>query len=213
MAGHWIPIHMRQIYQGFLRGPKELNNKRLAELVMDGQAQVIDKNVNATGIEDSKIPDDPEVDRLKSYINDEIWNMIDPRMHTREVWGHIMRGPYDHTAIHSHYNKKDYARICLSWAYYPQLPKAKGGRYVIHFQSHSESVNFQVQPEVGMFMIFPSWMPHYTTRHSSDEVRITIAANCRPEGWPGNEKDYQAILDDEHSGIKEFNPPLRHLQP
>jgi len=204
MVGHWIPIHTRQIYQGFFRGPKELDNKKLSDLCMQGADKIIDKNINATGIEDSKIPDDPEVDRLKSYLHDEMWNMIDPRLKTGEVWGHILQ-PGDHTQIHSHYNKKDWARIYTSWVYYPQIPtKGRGGRIVFQFQSHADGINYQIQPEVGMYIMFPSWLSHYTTRHSGDEIRISISGNMRAD----SEEQYQMIIDDKHSGVHEFMPRL-----
>jgi len=36
---------------------------------------------------------------------------------------------------------------------------------------------FSVEPEDGMLVIFPSWLPHFTERNLSKQVRICISAN------------------------------------
>ena len=55
-----------------------------------------------------------------------------------------------------------------------------------------------------MYLMFPSWLSHYTTRHSSDEIRISISGNMRAD----SEEQYQMIIDDKHSGVHEFMPRL-----
>ena len=50
-----------------------------------------------------------------------------------------------------------------------------------------------------MFIIFPSWLPHFTTRCSSEELRISISGNYRV-----SEKKYDEVARDSRSGIKKL---------
>ena len=35
-------------------------------------------------------------------------------------------------------------------------------------------------PKEGTLIVFPSWMPHFTKKNESGEVRISISGNARP---------------------------------
>ena len=38
-------------------------------------------------------------------------------------------------------------------------------------------------------IIFPNWMPHFTKKNISDDIRISISGNAK-----ANEKDYENIM-------------------
>jgi ectoine hydroxylase-related dioxygenase (phytanoyl-CoA dioxygenase family) len=46
--------------------------------------------------------------------------------------------------------------------------------------------NFQIKPEPGMLVIFPSGLPHSTLINSSSEDRYSIAFNLMPKGHVGH---------------------------
>ena len=44
-------------------------------------------------------------------------------------------------------------------------------------------------PKVGELIIFPNWMPHFTKKNNSNNIRISISGNARPVkdvNEPGN---------------------------
>ena len=44
-------------------------------------------------------------------------------------------------------------------------------------------------PEVGKLIVFPNWMPHFTKKNISDDIRISISGNAKAE-----QKDYENIM-------------------
>ena len=57
-----------------------------------------------------------------------------------------------------------------------------GGRIVFQTQLGGLfTINKDFNPKAGEFIIFPSWLPHFTTRNSSPEIRISISSNYRFE--------------------------------
>ena len=51
-----------------------------------------------------------------------------------------------------------------------------------------------------MFIIFPSWLSHFTTRCTSEELRISISGNYRFN----DERLYDEVGHDPKSGIKKL---------
>ena len=182
-----------------------LNNKRLAELALE-EAENLEKrkseDPSATGYEDS--PLDPaalEVKQLRHTIKKIMSEHIDPRLNEGEIWAHVLKRG-ETTQIHSHRNKKDWDLLNVSWVYYPRIPEGEniGGKIV--FQTHIGSIkniNKDFTPKTGMFIIFPSWLSHFTTRCSSEEIRISISGNYRV-----SEKNYDEVARDSKSGIKKL---------
>jgi len=52
------------------------------------------------------------------------------------------------------------------------------------------------QPEVGTLIIFPDFVPHFTKKNVSGDVRISISGNARPpeSDWPAAAKDPQNVF-------------------
>ena len=85
---------------------KSINNGKLVDLCLDWRDKKIDESPNATGYEDSKIPDDPEVDNLKNRVMHVVNATIDDRYYLNEIWAHILQ-PMQSTMIHSHRSPYD----------------------------------------------------------------------------------------------------------
>lgn len=183
-----------------------LDNKRLAELALE-EAENLEKrkseNPSATGFEDSPLDSNaPAVKQLRATIKRTIHQRIESRAQEGEIWAHVLRRG-ETTQIHSHRNKKDWDFLGLSWVYYPQMPEGEniGGKIVFQTQiGGTKTINKDFTPKTGMFIIFPSWLSHFTTRCTSDELRISISGNYRFN----DEKLYDEVGRDPKSGIKKL---------
>jgi len=77
----------------------------------------------------------------------------------------------------------------------------QGGKIV--FQTHISSIKTiskDFTPNVGDFIIFPSWLSHFTTRHVGDTVRISISGNYNYR----DEKLYDKVAHSRNTGIKKL---------
>lgn len=183
-----------------------LDNEKLAELAITNAEDLskrIDQNPNATGIEDSPLEaGHPVVKQLRQTIKRTIHEHIDSRANEGEIWGHVLK-QNESTQIHSHRNKKDWDFLGLSWVYYPLMPEGKniGGNIVFQTQvGGTKTVNRDFTPKTGDFIIFPSWLPHFTTRCTAPGYRVSISGNYRFN----NEKLYDNVAHDSKSGIKKL---------
>ena len=177
----------------------DLDNHKISSLCMEWQDKKITVDPNATGYEDSRIPDDPEIDKLRNKVMAVVQSNIDDRYYLAEIWAHILIQNQS-TMIHSHRNHKDHANLFLSWVYYPLLPsKEFGGKLRFQMVSHMKMDNHEVVPEVGHLVIFPAWLNHYTTPNTSEDVRISISGNLKIK-----EDDYEKVVRDKTSGIHDF---------
>lgn len=178
---------------------KGLYNQEIADLCLSWRDKKISNDPNATGNEDSRIPDHQYIDQLKDKVTTIFHADIDDRYFLSEIWAHVLEDG-ETTMIHSHRNPKDYEQLYLSWVYYPLLPNnMKGGKLVFQMQEHARTRNFQVTPKTGLFVIFPSWLPHYTTRNETGGMRLSISGNCKIR-----EEDYVHVHRDRSSGIHKF---------
>ena len=129
----YVGIGMAQI--------KGLENDTLTDLCLEWRHKKISDDPNATGNEDSRIPDHKAVDQLKDKITNVFHSTIDDRYYLAEIWAHILEDN-ETTMIHSHRNPKDYEHLNLSWVYYPRLPNnMKGGNIIFQMQQHNQTLN------------------------------------------------------------------------
>ena len=167
-----------------------LNNKKLTELAFGDQ--YVNSYID---------PDAPEVKQLRHTIKKDMDEHIDSRFTEGEIWSQVTRTG-ESIPIHSHRFKQDWDLLNVSWVYYPQIPEGEnlGGRIVFQTQLGAhQTLNRDFAPRTGMFIIFPSWLPHFTTRCSSEELRISISGNYRV-----SEKKYDEVARDSRSGIKKL---------
>ena len=83
------------------------------------------------------------------------------------------------------------------------MPEGKniGGKIIFQTQLGSiKTINADFTPRTGDFIIFPSWLPHFTTRCASKEIRVSISGNYAFRG----EKIYDEVAKDPKSGIKKL---------
>ena len=209
-------LYSLNVFQSTIQG---LDNKKLTELA-SGEAEDLekrkDKNPSGTGYEDSYIdPDAPEVKQLRHTIKKVMHEHIDPRLNEAEIWAHVLRTG-ESTMIHSHKSKDDWGHGNISWVYYPHIPEGKnnGGKIVFQTQIGAiKTLSKDFDPEVGDFIIFPAWLPHFTTRNVSPEARVSISGNYRVEGVNYDQDMYNKVINDDRSGIKKLTGFLQTAWP
>ena len=196
-------IYSLNVFASRLEG---INNKKLSELALkqvENKGQRKEEFESGTAFEDSPLdPNAKEVKQLRATIKRTIHKHIDSRAQEGEMWAHVLK-PGETTQIHSHRNKKDWDFLGLSWVYYPQMPEGEniGGKIVFQTQiGGTKTINKDFTPKTGMFIIFPSWLPHFTTRCTSEELRISISGNYRFN----DERLYDEVGHDPKSGIKKL---------
>ena len=196
-------IYSLNVFASSLEG---INNKKLSELALkqvENKGQRKEEFESGTAFEDSPLdPNAKEVKQLRATIKRTIHKHIDSRAQEGEMWAHVLK-PGETTQIHSHRNKKDWDFLGLSWVYYPQMPEGEniGGKIVFQTQiGGTKTINKDFTPKTGMFIIFPSWLPHFTTRCTSEELRISISGNYRFN----DERLYDEVGHDPKSGIKKL---------
>ena len=198
-------LYSLNVFRARLEG---VDNEALVKLCLEEAEDISkrkDQNPSGTGYEDSPIdPQHPTVKALREAIRRTIHKEIEPTAQEGEIWAHVLR-PGESTQIHSHKNKKDWDHLGLSWVYYPQMVDRtkpdQGGKIV--FQTHISSIKTisrDFAPNVGDFIIFPSWLSHFTTRHVGDTVRISISGNYNYR----DEKLYNKVAHSRNTGIKKL---------
>tara|TARA_B000000532_G_scaffold14443_1_gene10374 strand:- start:841 stop:1467 length:627 start_codon:yes stop_codon:yes gene_type:complete len=106
-------------------------------------------------------------------------------LNLNEMWFQIYKKGMYHP-MHNHGN------ILISGAYYIQAPKNSADfiiRHPIHYalrdyprnkkinSSKNIKESVPIKPETDMLILFPGWLDHRTSRHTSDEDRIMISCN------------------------------------
>jgi hypothetical protein len=178
-----------------------LDNKKLTELAF-GEAEDLEKRKDKTPAGYQYIdPDAPEVKQLRHTIKKDMDEHIDSRFTEGEIWSQVTRTG-ESIPIHSHRFKQDWDLLNVSWVYYPQIPEGEnlGGKIVFQTQLGAhQTLNRDFDPEVGDFIIFPSWLPHFTTPNISPEARVSISGN-----FYLNKDVYDEVVYDDRSGIKKL---------
>jgi hypothetical protein len=182
-----------------------LNNQALKDLSIKQSDKKIDDSASATGYEDSPLDyDNVHVKLLRDTVKRTVHKHIDSRLVEGEIWAHVLKTG-ETTMIHSHRNKSDWGFLGVSWVYYVQNPTTKnsGGKIVFQTQiGGTKTINADFDPKDGDLIIFPGWLPHFTTRNNSPDVRISISGNYRIQRE--NEHRYNDIANDPNSGIKKL---------
>jgi hypothetical protein len=76
---------------------------------------------------------------------------------------------------HDHKEERD----GVSFVYYVTYPE-DSGNLVFEFDVLGKRVFRSIRPKVGELILFPTYIPHFTTRNVSDEIRISISGNYFP---------------------------------
>ncbi|MEO1729490.1 MAG: putative 2OG-Fe(II) oxygenase [Pseudomonadota bacterium] len=158
----------------------DLDNAEITRAVVANEDERRCEEVGDTKSEDSLLPyDHPEVAELLARI-DGFVRQLNPHFEPHEdaeSWGHILN-PGQNTDYHTHI-RADWPDG-ISWVYYSNYPE-NSGALVFAMDAVARRNMFEIDPEVGNLVIFPSYAPHYTRRNMSTEKRVSISGNYFPD--------------------------------
>lgn len=159
-----------------------INNFILEQHCLLHEKQITRKrglDITDTLSEDTDIPEHEEVNKMLSLVIEELKNKHNKKYYVDEFWAHIHEKNHS-SNLHHHAVVDDLKNSSvLSGVYYISAPKDCG---VIVFQypiNQYEEKRYWIKPEPGMFILFPSSLPHYVTRNNSEKKRISISFNFK----------------------------------
>ena len=163
---------------------KNIDNEQINEDVLKRKDMKLDDDPGNTFAEDSFYPETEACNKLLKEVDKVIQKEIHPLFSTYNQWAHILE-PNESTMIHSH--ESPGLPPHLSWVYYSKTDP-KCGNIVWQTTIHTKMVTWEVEPKVGTLIIFPNWMPHFTKKNISNQIRISISGNAKPK-----ESDYERV--------------------
>ena len=175
------PILLVGRYTTTLKG---IDNEQINQDVLLRKDMKLDDTPGNTFQEDSFYPETKACNHLLKEVDKVIQKEIHPLFSTYNQWAHILQ-PNESTMIHSH--ESPGLPPHLSWVYYSKTDP-KCGNIVWQTTIHTKMVTWEVEPKVGTLIIFPNWMPHFTKKNISNEIRISISGNAKPK-----ESDYERV--------------------
>ena len=178
----YSPIFMCGRYVKDLTG---IDNEQINEDVLKRKTLKLDDTEGNTFAEVSFYPETEACNHLLKEVDKVIQNEVNQYFKTYNQWAHILE-PNESTMIHTHDNPGMPSH--LSWVYYSKT-EPNCGNIVWQTTIHNRFVSMEETPEVGKLIIFPNWMPHFTKKNISDDIRISISGNAK-----ANEKDYENIM-------------------
>jgi hypothetical protein len=180
-----IPISDFNIYMTKI----DVDNSKIMEELDTGKRQVEPSykdgflsKTTVTYFEDERLPLDAyECEKLKKLMTEKVSIAAGKPMVLAEIWSLTLNRGQSIT-VHTHKsNTHMRPEEYYSVSYYVNAPE--GSARLIFNVSICNTIErlIPITPEPGMFLIFNSFIQHYSDRHSSDEPRLVISANFHPE--------------------------------
>ena len=141
------------------------------------------KDVTDTRFEDFTFLSTSEFELLINKIKEDYFKKFNKKIKLLDYWSQIHL-PNQSTTLHDHLIRENMSTSpTFSGVYYLQCD-AKSGYFVFqHLTDDVTMSRWKIKPEVGKFIIFPSYIPHFVTRNYSKKNRISISFNFNIEGY------------------------------
>ena len=173
IEGKFSPIILVGMSRHNLLG--EVNNTQIIADVLEERDIKINFGSEDSSIEDSFLPKTPAVNLLLEKIDNVIQSINPYLLMGDEAWTHLVE-PEQSTMFHTH---QDPGPAGLSFVYWVNFPK-NSGDFVAIVQIDTYRHFHKVIPSEGDLIIFPTYIPHTTSRNCSKETRISISGNYYP---------------------------------
>jgi hypothetical protein len=164
-----------------------IDNDKINEDVLARKNMKLDDTPGNTFQEDSYYPETEACNKLIQEVDKVIQKNVNSYFKTYNKWAHILE-PNESTMIHTHDNPGSPPHI--SWVYYSKT-EPNCGNIVWQTTIHNKMVTMEENPSVGTLILFPNWMPHFTKKNISNDIRISISGNAKPD-----ESDYVNVGKD-----------------
>lgn len=164
-----------------------IDNDKINEDVLARKNMKLDDTPGNTFQEDSYYPETEACNKLIQEVDKVIQKNVNSYFKTYNKWAHILE-PNESTMIHTHDNPGSPPHI--SWVYYSKT-EPNCGNIVWQTTIHNKMVTMEENPSVGTLILFPNWVPHFTKKNISNDIRISISGNAKPD-----ESDYVNVGKD-----------------
>ena len=194
LQGEFRPIFM----VGSSRHTLDVDNDQIEKDVLKVRNVKIKEELTSTGYEDSFLPKTPAVDLLMKKIDNIVKSVNKYIVMKGEAWAHIL-SPGESTMYHTHSTSGPSGISFCYWVTYPK----DSGKFVSVIQIDIMRHFHPVEPKAGDLLLFPTYLPHMTSRNCSNETRISISGNYYPpidklreiEEEPGSLFNYVGIVN------------------
>ena len=163
MEKNLIQIYQLEVVQGYTKG----NVDRLSQVLLQNAAKKLCSDPNETHFEDSYCPDSAIVDTI---IDDMQKVYPKGRLSLTSKWGHV------HEKNMST-NKHNHGGADVSGVAYLSVPRGSG--FIQFWPNPLHDYRYSIEPEKGMFLLFPAWIPHSVNRNLSSEPRVSVSFNFK----------------------------------
>ena len=153
----------------------EVDNEQIKKDATEQSANKLNFNAMDPSIEDVVLPKTPAINHLLKKIDDVIQSINPYLLMGDEAWTHLVE-PEQSTMYHTH---QDPGPPGLSFVYWVNFPK-NSGDFVGIIQIDKYRHFHKVIPSEGDLIIFPTYLPHTTSRNCSEKTRISISGNYYP---------------------------------
>ncbi len=131
--------------------------------------------------EDLVVPITPEIIKLENSILEVLNKISGKEYEIHDMWSVDLVKNQSVIAHSHHSNLHAHPEEYFSIAYYPEVPD---GSAELIFSTQWCGImqgNFAITPEVGMLVIFNSYITHMTARHKVDAPRRVLSMNLGPK--------------------------------
>tara|TARA_R100001143_G_C3267609_1_gene90680 strand:+ start:10 stop:549 length:540 start_codon:yes stop_codon:yes gene_type:complete len=155
---------------------KNIDNKKLIKHIKS-HGIIGSKDETDTFHEDTSFPMHPELQKLFDIINKRFSKQYKGKLKPTRFWSQIHL-PNQSTTLHDHVVRENISiSPVFSGVYYLQTDP-ESGYFVFQYSKNKVTYNrWKIKPEVGKFILFPSYIDHYVTRNYSSKNRISISFN------------------------------------
>ena len=164
-----------------------IDNDKINEDVLARKNMKLDDTPGNTFQEDSYYPETEACNKLIEEVDKVIQKNVNSYFKSYNKWAHILQ-PNESTMIHTHDSPGSPPHI--SWVYYSKT-EPNCGNIVWQTTIHNKMVTMEENPSAGTLILFPNWVPHFTKKNISNDIRISISGNAKPD-----EKDYENVGKD-----------------
>lgn len=173
-----LPLIHQSVFESFI---PSVNNEALIAELQTFYANITSK-LNDIYDWDMSFPSaGPESEKLKAEISKRVDAVAGKPMVCREIWMYTMS---KFMTMPQHNHKTNYQlhpEEYYSIAYYAHAPEGGANLHFVANYANTMESRIMVKAETGKLIIFNSFLDHYTDRHLSDEQRMCISGNYKPE--------------------------------
>ena len=173
IEGKFSPIVLVGMSRHNLLG--EVDNEQIKKDAIEKSDNKLDFNAMDRSVEDVVLPKTQAFNLLLEKIDNVIQSINPYLLMGDEAWTHLVE-PEQSTMFHTH---QDPGPAGLSFVYWANFPK-NSGDFVAIVQVDTFRHFHKVIPNEGDLIIFPTYIPHTTSRNLSKERRISISGNYYP---------------------------------